>query len=144
MRRAGVAALVALALLPTGCGGDDAPTAADAARARATVCTARADIAREVAALRRLTPDLASVPQVKRAVTAITAGIARIRAAREDLGAADAATVETDAARLQRRAQQVTRATLSGGLAGDVRGALQPAIAALAGDARQAFRQVGC
>ena len=63
---------------------------------------------------------------------AITADLARIRAARA--GPRRRRTprrVEADARRLLRRAQQVTRATLSGGLAGDVRGALEPAIAAL-------------
>ncbi len=144
MRRGVTAVLAALALLPAGCGGDDEPAAKDPAQARAAICTARADITRQVAAIGALTPELASVPQVKDAITAITADIARIRAARSGLDDELAAAIEADARRLLRRSQLVTRATLSGGLSGDVRGALEPAVDDLQDEARSAFSRAGC
>ena len=84
------------------------------------------------------------LPAVVRAVAAIRADLARARAARADLDDATAASVERDAAALEARARAVQRATLSGGLAGDVRGALEPAIAGLAKGSRSAFSRPAC
>ena len=108
--------------------------------ARAAICAARADIVRRVAVLGDVTPELASVPQVKREVTAITSDLARDQRRRSR-------TWRTPTPPPCRRTRAGSRGrrgrsrapTLSGGLAGDVRGALEPAIAQLVRGSRSAF-----
>ncbi len=140
-----VLAVLALAFVAAGCGDDDGGSVAkDPAAARAAICTARADITRRVAVLGDVRPELASVPRVTREVAAITSDLTRVRAAAPGLDDADAAAVEADARGLLQQAREVTRATLSGGLAGDVRGALEPAIAQLVRGSRPAFSSLGC
>ena len=67
-----VPAVLVLALTAAGCGGDKGPSKEEKqAQAKTAVCAARADIQTQVTTLKDLTPNLASVPQIKTSVNAI-------------------------------------------------------------------------
>jgi hypothetical protein len=138
-------ALLALAVAAAGCGGSSGPSKEEKqAQAQTTVCTARTDIEAQLTTLKGLTPNLASVPQIKTSVSAIIADLGKIKDAQPDLKPDAKKQVEQANQTFKDQAKAVGTAAVSGGLSGDVAGQLKPAIQQLETTYKQVFTPIAC
>ena len=147
MRRRHAAVLVplVLALSAAGCGGDKGPSKTEKqAQAQTTVCTARADIETQVTTLQGLSPNLASVPQIKTSVSAIVSDLGKIKDAQPDLNPDAKQQVEKANQAFADKAKAVGTAAVSGGLSGDIAGQLKPAIRQLESTYQQVLTPIAC
>ena len=143
--RATVLLPIVLALSVAGCGGDKGPSKeAKQQQAKATVCSARADIETQITTLKGLTPNLASVPQIKTSVSAIIADLGKIKDAEPDLRPDAKQQVEDATQAFTDKAKAVGTAAVSGGLSGDIAGQLKPAIQQLESTYQQVLTPIAC
>jgi hypothetical protein len=89
---------LALPVLLGGCG------ESKEAKARKTVCAARAQIKRRVEHLQTLTPSLQSVPEIRNDVTAIGSELKKIKEAQQDLSPARRKEVQEATERFEKEA----------------------------------------
>jgi len=146
LRHAAVLPVLVLALTAAaGCGGDKGPSKADKqAQAQTTVCTARSDIQAQITTLQGLTPNLASVPQIKTAVSAIVSDLGKIKDAEPDLRPDAKQQVQQANQAFADKAKAVGTAAVSGGLSGDIAGQLKPAIQQLEAAYKEVFTPLAC
>jgi hypothetical protein len=144
-RHAAVLVPLILALSAAGCGGDKGPSKEEKqAQAQTTVCTARADIETQVTTLRGLSPNLASVPQIKTSVSAIVSDLGKIKDAEPDLRPDARQQVQQANQTFADKAKAVGTAAVSGGLSGDIAGQLKPAIEQLQAAYKEVFTPIAC
>ncbi len=145
LSHAAVPALLAVALAAAGCGSDSGPSKEEKqAQAKTTVCAARADIQTQITTLKGLTPNLASVPQIKTSVSAIVADVGKIKGAEPDLKPDARQQIQDANQAFADKAKAVGTAAVYGGLSGDISGQLKPAIQQLETTYRQVFTPVAC
>ena len=135
---------VAVALTTAGCGDKGPSKAAKQQQAQATVCSARTDIEAQVTTLKGLTPNLASVPQIKTSVTAISSDLGKIKDAEPDLSPDVRQQLQEANTTFTEQAKAVGAAAISGGLSGDIAGQLKPAIQQLEATYKKVFTPVAC
>jgi len=135
---------VAVALTTAGCGDKGPSKAAKQQQAQATVCSARTDIEAQVTTLKGLTPNLASVPQIKTSVSAIIADLGKIKDAEPDPRPDAKQQVEDATQAFTDKAKAVGTAAVSGGLSGDIAGQLKPAIQQLESTYQQVLTPIAC
>ena len=144
-RHAAIVLPLILALTAAGCGGDKGPSKADKqAQAQTTVCTARSDIQAQITTLQGLTPNLASVPQIKTSVSAIVSDLGKIKDAEPDLRPEAKQQVQQANQAFADKAKAVGTAAVSGGLSGDIAGQLKPAIQQLEAAYKEVFTPLAC
>ena len=144
IRQVAVLIPIAVALTTAGCGDKGPSKAAKQQQAQATVCSARTDIEAQVTTLKGLTPNLASVPQIKTSVSAIIADLGKIKDAEPDLRPDAKQQVEDATQAFTDKAKAVGTAAVSGGLSGDIAGQLKPAIQQLEATYKEVFTPIAC
>jgi len=144
IRQVAVLIPIAVALTTAGCGDKGPSKAAKQQQAQATVCSARTDIEAQVTTLKGLTPNLASVPQIKTSVSAIIADLGKIKDAEPDLRPDAKQQVEDATQAFTDKAKAVGTAAVSGGLSGDIAGQLKPAIQQLESTYQQVLTPIAC
>ena len=135
---------IAVALTTAGCGDKGPSKAAKQQQAQTTVCSARTDIEAQVTTLKGLTPNLASVPQIKTSVSAIIADLGKIKDAEPDPRPDAKQQVEDATQAFTDKAKAVGTAAVSGGLSGDIAGQLKPAIRQLESTYQQVLTPIAC
>ena len=150
MRLAVVLFAVLLALLALGgCGGDsteDEATADKATQDKAlsSVCSARADIGKQVQELAGLTPETLTTQKVSESLDAITGDLAKIKGARADLSDERRAEVES-ANKAFAESVKTTGTKVATSLTSDDLGAaLTPALEELEASYKKTFAQIDC
>ena len=145
LRHAAVLPALVLALIVAGCGGSKGPSKEEKqAQAQTTVCTARADIQTQITTLQGLTPNLASVPQIKAGVAAIVSDLGKIKDAEADLRPDARQQVQQANQTFADKAKAVGTAAVSGGLSGDIAGQLKPAVQQLEATYKEVFTPIAC
>ena len=144
IRQVAVLIPIAVALTTAGCGDKGPSKAAKQQQAQATVCSARTDIEAQVTTLKGLTPNLASVPQIKTSVSAIIADLGKIKDAEPNLRPDAKQQVEDATQAFTDKAKAVGTAAVSGGLSGDIAGQLKPAIKQLETTYKEVFTPIAC
>ncbi len=137
-RRTASLALVLSALTLTGCG----ESAQE--KAKAQVCDARADIAKQVAALTGLTISVTSVTEVKTGIEAIAADLKKIEAAQANLAPARKQQVQSATHTFETRLTTIVSGLASKLSLVDAEAQLKSAVSQLAASYKDALAPINC
>jgi hypothetical protein len=130
--------LVTLAVPLTGCGESKQEKAAK------SVCAARADIKSRVATLKTLTPSIATLPQIKTEVSAITDDLKQIQSAQGDLEPGRREKVQQATTTFKQQLESVVSNLTSSLSLSGARTQLESALSQLATSYTQALEPIEC